>query len=133
MLSRLNPRIKRLWRPICDGGNCVCSTEFMVLRSESEENKSLLYSILDSELFYEFMLTNVTGATNSHQRVSPPGIVLEYKLALPNHVLRNRFVKIVDTFHYKIDQNIKQNQTLAQIRDTLLPKLMSGEIRIPLD
>jgi len=31
----------------------------------------------------------------------------------------------------KIHANTEQNQTLADLRDTLLPKLISGEIRVP--
>lgn len=133
IFSRLNPIVKRLWRPICKGNNCICSTEFVVLKSKNDLNKGLLYSILDSQNFHNFCLENVTGATNSHQRVSPPGIILKYKLALPSAGSLEEFINYVNESHKIIDCNIIQNQILSQLRNTLLPKLMSGEIRIPLE
>ena len=40
------------------------------------------------------------------------------------------FEKMITPIFQKVDINEKENKTLANIRDTLLPKLMSGEIRV---
>ncbi|WP_171016957.1 restriction endonuclease subunit S [Pseudalkalibacillus caeni] len=45
----------------------------------------------------------------------------------------NRFNRIVNPFFAQIDLSLKENDKLGQVRDRLLPKLMSGEIRVPLD
>src|SRR5699024_8589103 len=131
LFSRLNPRFKRLWRPICIGNNNVCSTEFLVIKSNENNLRNFLYSIMDSSKFYDFILQNVTGATGSHQRVSPPSVVLEYKLAMPSIELIDRYVAVVNPIYKKKDCNMIASQRLAELRDSLLPKLMSGEIRIP--
>lgn len=41
------------------------------------------------------------------------------------------FEKILISYHDKIKANLSQIDILAKLRDTLLPKLMSGELRIP--
>lgn len=51
-------------------------------------------------------------------------------ILLPSDTIIKRFYMLVqDIFEY-IDINSKENQTLIDLRDTLLPKLMSGEIRV---
>lgn len=51
----------------------------------------------------------------------------------PNENILKRFVKISNILWKKMIKTAKENMALEQLRDTLLPKLMSGEIRIPLD
>lgn len=53
-------------------------------------------------------------------------------LALPSTNILNAFDKIMAPLHSGIQNRFKQNQSLSAIRDTLLPKLMSGEIRVPI-
>ena len=54
-----------------------------------------------------------------------------YPLALPPQSLANAFQNHVADFHRRIMLNVRQNRRLAGLRDTLLPKLMSGEIETP--
>jgi type I restriction enzyme S subunit len=42
----------------------------------------------------------------------------------------NRFIDVTNEFWNKIKSNTHQIRTLTQLRDTLLPKLMSGEVRV---
>ena len=50
----------------------------------------------------------------------------------PSGKILHNFNDIVLPIYLKIDQNIKEIETLSEIRDLLLPKLMSGQIRVPL-
>jgi type I restriction enzyme S subunit len=53
-----------------------------------------------------------------------------YTTALPSrHILKN-FEEVIFNFYFKIQQRVEENQNLAALRDLLLPKLMSGEIRV---
>jgi type I restriction enzyme, S subunit len=52
------------------------------------------------------------------------------KLEIPNISIQKKVSDTLTSLHNKILENIEQNQTLKQQRDTLLPKLMSGEIRV---
>jgi type I restriction enzyme S subunit len=47
--------------------------------------------------------------------------------------LLKRFVDTVEPLLELIAANQDMSETLAEIRDTLLPKLLSGEVRVPLD
>lgn len=51
------------------------------------------------------------------------------KVIAPSEGLSERFGSIVRPLLYRIEANISQSRTLATLRDTLLPKLLSGEIR----
>jgi len=52
------------------------------------------------------------------------------EILIPPSILINKFSKIISNFETKIFSNKTQIQTLEKIRDTLLPKLMSGEAKI---
>ncbi len=56
--------------------------------------------------------------------------VHELKTELPPHELIQDFEGIVKTYFQKIKSNQTQIHTLTHTRDTLLPKLMSGEVRV---
>lgn len=52
------------------------------------------------------------------------------EIVLPTKTELDVFFRIVDNLNQKINSNIKENQTLGELRDTLIPKLMKGEITI---
>lgn len=57
----------------------------------------------------------------------------QIRIVIPPIFILKSFEEVVEKHNYAILNNFKQNQALAAIRDTLLPKLMSGEIRVPLE
>ena len=75
------------------------------------------------------MCSNVTGSTNSHQR-TPPKTTLNYEIPIPTKDILHKFCNIVTPMYDKIKENIKQNEIVSSLRDTLLPKLMNGEIEV---
>jgi type I restriction enzyme S subunit len=70
----------------------------------------------------------MTG-TSGRQRVQTDAI-REYPLVRPPEPVLREFADLVGPHFGKIAANALQSQTLAATRDLLLPKLMSGEIRI---
>lgn len=54
------------------------------------------------------------------------------QIAMPDQNTLKEFEKIVSSLFKQAEQNIEENQTLMNLRDTLLPKLMKGEININL-
>ena len=129
LVSKLNPTVKRVWRPYCLTEKSICSTEFIVYKPISAELKDYLFSIVNSSEFNDFMCSNVTGSTNSHQR-TPPKTTLNYEIPIPTKEILHKFCNIVTPMYDKIKENIKQNETVSSLRDTLLPKLMNGEIEV---
>lgn len=128
LFSKLNPETKRVWRPLGLTNNAVCSTEFIVLKARSPELTDLLQAIVSSSDFHTFMCQHVTGTTGSRQRVSP-NIALEYEFFLPLSKLAD-FSKQVKSIYALIAHNQKEAQTLKEFRDSLLSKLLSGEIQL---
>ena len=129
MISKLNPDAKRIWRPYCISNTPICSTEFIVYEPVKTSYRDFVYSIIDSEKFFNFLCAHTTGSTNSRQRVTP-SITLNYDAVLPDDETICMFSSIVSPMYETIENNIKENQLLAETRDKLLPKLMSGELDV---
>ena len=52
------------------------------------------------------------------------------KIIVPPSEKMKAFVEVVEPLYQKIVANLKESRNLASLRDTLLPKLISGEIRV---
>lgn len=132
LFSKMNPSTRRTWLTSNDNNHLnVASSEFVVLKSDNSYKNAFIYNICLSDNFNEFLVSNTTGSTNSRQRVKPD-IALNYKFTF-NKVFSSLFSKNVEPLLEKIIIMRKENQRLTALRDTLLPKLMSGEIEIPDD
>lgn len=129
MISKLNPTTKRVWKPYCLTENAVCSTEFIVYKAKSQGITDFLYSVIDSDSFSDFMCSHVTGSTGSRQRTTPSD-TLAFELVLPNAEEIAEYQSIVSPMLEQIKCNAIENDRLKRLRDSLLPKLMSGEIDV---
>lgn len=129
MISKLNPDTKRIWRPMCLSANPVCSTEFIVYEARKNEQKDFIYSILDSVPFFNYLCAHTTGSTNSRQRATPKA-TLDFSFQLPPDDVIKDFCQLVTPMYDLIASNIVENQSLAQTRDSLLPRLMSGDLDV---
>lgn len=129
MISKLNPEVKRIWRPMCLSENSVCSTEFIVYEAKNPAYRDYLYSLVDSAPFFYYLCSHTTGSTNSRQRATP-STTLHFEFILPTDEWIKKFCSVVTPIYNKISANLIENQTLVMYRDTLLPRLMSGEIDV---
>lgn len=90
--------------------------------------------ILGSNLIFEYFLIKSLDFANMNSDSAVPGlnrnIALGTQIAIPPLELIKEFNAIADPWFSKLQTNIKQIKTLEQLRDTLLPKLMSGEVRV---
>ena len=129
LVSKLNPRIERIWIPKDVGNHCqICSTEFLCFKPINGFGLATVEALFRSDGMHEKMASMVTGTSNSHQRV-PPKVLMQAEVLLPANIAR-LFENVASSFLEKRQVNRKENQTLSEIRDLLLPKLMSGEIRL---
>jgi len=129
MISKLNPTTKRVWKPYCLTENAVCSTEFIVYKAKDESITDFLYSVIDSSSFSDFMCSHVTGSTGSRQRTTPSD-TLAYKVILPSEEDLSEFQSLVSPMYAQMRINAIENDKLKRLRDSLLPKLMSGEVDV---
>lgn len=129
MISKLNPTTKRVWRPYCMTENAVCSTEFIVYKAKVRELTDFLYSLIDSASFSDFMCSHVTGSTGSRQRTTPSD-TLQYQFYMPTADEIADFSAVVAPMYAQIRINALENARLKELRDSLLPRLMSGDIDV---
>ena len=73
------------------------------------------------------ILLNETDGAQPHINKND---VNEAKLIIPTFEFLNKSIPILETYFNKITQNVFQIRSLTHLRDTLLPKLMSGEVRM---
>ncbi|WP_294129362.1 restriction endonuclease subunit S [uncultured Clostridium sp.] len=109
----------------------IMSMDTVKVKSKIKEmNNELLYFILKDYRFKQYALGYVNGTTVLHLSKST---IPQYKIALPyDKSIMNQLGDNLSPIMSKIANNFKENEKLIRLRDTLLPKLMSGEIRVPL-
>ena len=59
--------------------------------------------------------------------------IKNYKIIIPDRDYLLKYEELVGSLFLKYEKNYVENENLKTIRDTLLPKLMSGEIRVPVE
>ena len=94
---------------------------------DEKECKLFFYMLMKQDVYQQFIVGSCTGTSVKH--TSPTTIGL-FTFAKPPQERMQEFDRIVGQQFAKIFANQKQIQTLEQLRDTLLPKLMSGEVRV---
>lgn len=90
-------------------------------------NNYMLYSILSSSQFKNFALGYTSGTTVLHLNKN---CFKEFSIKLPDKIEIAKFVKTVEPMYLRISEIIEENKTLEKLRDTLLSKLMNGEINL---
>lgn len=129
LLSRLNPRTPRVWMPRVDGVlRSICSPEFAVM-TPNIFSRELLYCLFSSPNFCGVFATMVTGTSGSHQRVKPDSLA-KMPVVSPPKSVAERFTDFAGPILSRAQHCLNESQLLATLRDTLLPKLISGEIRV---
>ncbi|MEI2202311.1 restriction endonuclease subunit S [Staphylococcus aureus] len=129
LFSKMNPDTKRIWLPVIDNKKLnVASSEFVVIESPNNKINSFIYNICLNSQFIDYLKANTTGSTNSRQRVKPT-IAVNYKLAIEDSIVK-KYSEIITPYMEEMKILRSEIGKLTQLRDTLLPKLMSGELEI---
>ena len=104
------------------------STEYIVLQPKPPLPPAFAYFLARTDEFRAFMITNMTG-TSGRQRV-PAECLTNFKVAVPTAQLAEKFRKFASAVFAQMKAHDEESRTLAGLRDALLPKLLSGEIRL---
>lgn len=133
LISKLNPKTPRIWGLFgsIEETNAICSTEFQVIKPKQIVWLSFIYCFLKSYQVVQELTGASSGTSGSHQRVTPDDI-FNLKFSKPPQSKVDKFNFSTKELFEKVKINAKQIRTLIQLRDALLPKLMSGEVRISL-
>jgi type I restriction enzyme S subunit len=109
--------------------NLVVSTGFAVL-SPSLIPASYLYAWVTTEQFVSYLVSNTTGSAYPAVRAQR---FEEAQMLVPPTELLKKYDEIAAPMRDLIAHNDCESETLVELRDTLLPKLISGQLRIPGD
>lgn len=133
LFSKLNPnKDKRIWLILDQPGeNPICSTEFQVVLPKEQKHLYFIYGWLSIPQNYNEIASSVGGTSGSHQRIDPADI-FNFPCPRMDETYLDQFNAKVEPLFRSIQKNHIQIRTLEKLRDTLLPKLMSGEVRITL-
>ena len=111
-----------------DGEVAFGSTEYIVLAPKNDTPPEMLYCLARYPAFVDYAVKNMNGSSG-RQRVSAE-TVGQYRLPLFDKHSLVLFKEVVSPMFLKMRYNSLENMRLAELRDALLPKLMSGEIDV---
>lgn len=104
------------------------STEYIVMRPMPPLPNEFAYCLARSPGFREFAIQNMAG-TSGRQRV-PAQVLSQFLFPSPPEPIAARFGKVVQPLFVRTGKAVRKSRTLAALRDALLPKLVSGELRV---
>lgn len=124
LFGKLRPYFHKVGIAPVDG---ICSTDIVVLAPKKPHFEALTLTCVSTDEFVAFTDQSSTGTKMPRTSWK---IMRTYPTVMPNDTIADAFQSICEPMIDCILANIEENRTLAQTRDLLLPKLMSGEIRI---
>ena len=131
LFAKLNPGTPRIW-PVASTTDrpALASTEYLAFRPVRDGMSfTYLALLLSSQPLVTRAASMVTGTSKSHQRVQAESLLATTWPAPPRSIV-SRFDVVAEPLLSRADTARNQCETLAELRDTLLPKLISGELRI---
>ncbi len=125
LFGKLRPYFHKVGIAPVDG---VCSTDIVVIVPKTEDWHSYVLSLVSSKAFVDYTDSHSAGTKMPRTNWDDMG---RYPLALPPVEVARAFQRQIASLHQRIGVGVRQNRRLAGLRDTLLPKLLSGEIDLP--
>lgn len=130
LYSEIRPINKRFAYVYFDASQYVVSTKLMVLRSKVKLNSLFQYFVLTQNENIEYLQHLAESRSGTFPQITFSELST-IKIALPNFQMVNEFVDRVLKPHYDYQFNVKnENEDITKLRDTILPKLISGELKL---
>ena len=124
LISNIRPYFKKI--VYCED-KCGCSTDVLCFTPSQPRYSTYLFSTLYADKFFAFM---VAGSKGTKMPRGDKQQIMTYPVVLPSEEELARFNTIASPLLEQIYSNRAENKRLSILRDTLLPKLMSGEIDV---
>lgn len=129
LYSEIRPKNKRYAYVNFDASNYVVSTKFMIIKPKENILNKLLYRILTMQSTVDNFNSIAEGRSGTFPQITFDAIS-EMEVVLPPLEIQKEFQSLVESIELQQDESYTENQILTTLRDTLLPKLISGEVRI---
>ena len=124
LVSNIRPYFKKIVFCDFDGG---CSTDVLCFCPNEDVAPSFLFSILYDDSFFEYMLA---GSKGTKMPRGDKAQIMQYSVVIPDENDFKRFENLVRPILLKVASNKAEFKRLGDLRDTLLPRLMSGELSV---
>lgn len=124
LISNIRPYFKKI--AYCED-KCGCSTDVLCFTPSQPKYSAYLFSTLYADKFFAFM---VAGSKGTKMPRGDKQQIMTYPVVLPSEAALDEFNAIALPLIEQIYSNRAENKRLSVLRDTLLPKLMSGEIDV---
>ncbi len=130
LYSEIRPQNKRFAFVHFDSSEYVVSTKLMVLRSKGEVDSLFTYFILKQQDKIDYLQMMAESRSGTFPQITFD-VLSKIQIVMPEASILNDFVELLlrPIFEKSLSKD-KENETLSKLRDTLLPKLLSGELRI---
>ena len=132
LFSEIRPANGRYAYIDFDAKNYVVSTKLMVLRSKGVHSQAFVYFYLTHPMTVTWLQTLAEGRSGTFPQITFDQI-RRLKISVQSKELFDSATLLCESWLQKIKFNQKQIRSLEKLRDTLLPKLMSGEVRVQYD
>ena len=124
LISNIRPYFKKI---VYCHEECGCSTDVLCFVPAHPKYSAYLYSTLYADRFFDFM---VAGSKGTKMPRGDKQQIMTYPVTLPTDTELERFNSVAVPILTQIQNNRNENKRLSLMRDTMLPKLISGEIYI---
>ena len=124
LISNIRPYFKKI--VYCED-KCGCSTDVLCFTPSQPCYSAYLFGTLYADKFFAFM---VAGSKGTKMPRGDKQQIMTYPVVLPSEEELAGFNTIASPLLEQIYSNRAENKRLSILRDTLLPKLMSGEINV---
>ena len=129
LLSKLNPKFKRIWDPPVIGDYSLCSTEFIVCKAKQPRNKPFIFEVLNSDPVQRYMIDGASSSTGSRSRFAAE-LFLDFPLAIPPQSVMDSFTRVARLSHTQIKSLRIDITNMTALRNFLLPLLMNGQVKV---
>ncbi|MGL4447239.1 MAG: restriction endonuclease subunit S, partial [Shewanella sp.] len=124
LISNIRPYFKKIWLANGNGGY---SNDVLGFEAKDSGAECYVFNLMYQDSFFDFMMATSKG---SKMPRGDKKAILEWGIVVPPLTLRQLFSEKVKHFYTSSNYRHHENITLANLRDTLLPKLISGELRL---
>ena len=124
LFGKLRPYFHKVGIAPIDG---ICSTDIVVIAPRAPHWNSLTLACISTDDFVDYTNTTSTGTKMPRTSWKTMG---QYELCFSTVQVAQAFEGSIGLLTTRIVSNIRERKALSQSRDLLLPKLMSGEIRV---
>lgn len=123
IISNIRPYFKKIY--YCSEEIAGCSTDVLCFKPRNPNYSEYLYQTLYSDAFFAYM---VLGSKGTKMPRGDKQQIMNYSITIPDEQYLLKYKTFAKPIFFQIDSKRKENKRLSELRDTLLPKLMNGEI-----